>query len=217
MCVCVCVCVCIYIYIWLCHESFIDTTNDFSNGSTCIVFTPSLTSTCVTSSSILKSLKRQESPAFMPCNWSHGYTRLDKSPEWGLISCPRSYCAVSSLLANMTEGHWRSNSRTVWKNRLVPIISTITDGLLLLRTMTPDIILLNMLSPPLKTPAGLLSRTKCTGRWIAMLCLQVLSKPSPAAVVTMLACLASALLVMNVPAVYMDRLLYDWQCLFSCI
>ena len=77
----------------------------FSSSSNRASFVQSSTATEVTLSLIWKILNRWRSPALRPCNWSSCYARLKHSREWGIITCSRSYCAVSSLLAITTDGH----------------------------------------------------------------------------------------------------------------
>ena len=84
---------------------------------------PSLTFTRVTSSPILKSLKRQRSPVSRPSNWTLSYAGLDTFSQWGIIACPELYCAASSPQAIETEGYQRNDSRTSWTNPFVPVTS----------------------------------------------------------------------------------------------
>ena len=67
--------------------------------------------------------------------------------------------------------------------------------------MTPGILPLTLLSPPLKTSAGQLSRTKGTRGGTATLCHQALIRPSASATAMMPPYPASALSAMNVLAV----------------
>ena len=71
----------------------------------------------------------------------------------------------------------------------------------------PDISPRTMLSSLLKTPTRVLSVTKDVGRGVAILCYQALTKPL--VVVTVTTCPASALSVMDMPAVGMDQSLFD--------
>ena len=107
----------------------------------------SSSSTGVTSSPILKSINRQRSLVSKRCNWSLSYVGLDMSPGWGIIVCPESYCESTSLLATVTEGHQRSDSRTTWNNLLVHVKSTIANRPL--RTVKPGVSPLIKLFPPL--------------------------------------------------------------------
>ena len=50
-----------------------------------------------------------------------GYAELNTCSRWGIIICLGLYCAASSPLAIMTEGHQRSDSKTARKNPLVPV------------------------------------------------------------------------------------------------
>ena len=157
------------------HESLIGTTHDFSNGSPTAASTSSLTTPGVTSSPILKSLKRQRLPASSPY-----HDRLDLG--WGIIACPGSF----SPQAIATERSQISDWKTTWKNALVLVTSTIilAENLDAWCLISPP----TMLSP-LKTPTGSLSRTNGSGGGTAILCHQALTRPSAVVAVTMPACL----------------------------
>ena len=55
------------------------------------------------------------SPPLKPFYFSPSSTELDTSPGWRIIACLGSYCVTISPLANVTERHQRSNSRTARK------------------------------------------------------------------------------------------------------
>ena len=113
----------------------------------------SLTSTGVTSALILKSLKRQRSPASRLCKRSLSYSGLDTSPGWGTIVCSGSYCSAGSSLVLVKRRNQRSDSRTVWKILWCPLhrstkLGTVTFG------VSPSF----MWSSPLKISSGPLAR-----------------------------------------------------------
>ena len=81
-------------------------TYDSSNGSTSVSSAPSSTSTEVTSSTILKSLKRS-------CYWSPSYAGQDTYPGLGLIAF---------------RGSPKKRFKDRLKNPLVPDTLTIADG-----------------------------------------------------------------------------------------
>ena len=176
------------------HGSFIDITYDSSTVSIRAASVPSLKSTGVTSSPILKSLKSQRSPAWKQCFWSLSCTEPDMSPGCGIIACSGSYYVTNSQQAIATKRRERSDSRTVWKNPLVPVTSTVDDCPPKPTTVTSGVSP-TMLSPPLKAPAEPLSRTKGT----TILCHQALTRPSAAATVTIVPAVSQVRPLTNFP------------------
>ena len=73
-------------------------------------------------------------------------------------------------------GFVNKDTRTTWKNPLVPVTATATDDPPKLRTVTPGVSELNMLSPPLKTSARPPSSTKGAGERISALYHQILTR-----------------------------------------
>ena len=63
------------------HESLIDTTNNSSSSFTSTASAPSSTFNEVTSSPVMKFLKRQRLPALRACNWSPSNAGQDTSLE----------------------------------------------------------------------------------------------------------------------------------------
>ena len=108
-------------------KSFIVTTYDFSNASTSAASAPSSASTVLTFLLILKYLHRQRSSVSRRCYWSSTCVKQYISSEWRVIACLRSNCMENSPLAIVSKRHQRSDTKTAWKNPLVPITSTITD------------------------------------------------------------------------------------------
>ena len=79
----------------------IDTTNNLSNN---YVRAASTSSIGVTSSLILKSLKRWKSPAWKLCNRNSSYDALDTFSRWVIIVCRRLYYVASSALTIAIHG-----------------------------------------------------------------------------------------------------------------
>ena len=154
----------------------------------------------MTSSPILEFFKRQRSLALKPCYWSPGYVWINMSPGWGIIPCQESHSAASSLLAIVTKGNQRNNPRIAWKNFGTCNI----DHLKLLRIVMPGISPRTILSSPLKTLAGPVSRTTGRGRGTIILCHPALTKLSAVTMMTLPACPTLVLPVINMPAVVMD-------------
>ena len=88
--------------------------------STSSVCGSSPTYTRMTLLPVLMSLNWQRSSASWPCYKSISYCGQDSSPEWGFIACPRSHGTANSPLTKPTEGHQRSDTRTVWKKKFLP-------------------------------------------------------------------------------------------------
>ena len=140
--------------------SLIVTTYDSLNASTSHASAPSSTSTAVTSSLILKSLKRQRSPTSWPCNKSQ-QCWVGHFSKMGNHHLPR--IIVHQILCWLSQQRdTKNDSRTAWKNPFVSVISTIADGPPQLRTMMSGVSPATMLFPLMKIPVELPSRTKGT-------------------------------------------------------
>ena len=140
---------------------------------------------------MFKFLTSRRAPVSRPCFWISRTCLQDE----GSLSV-QDYIA-HSLRIIATEGHQKSNTRTVWKYPLVPVISTIANGLSKQRTVTLGISTQTMLSPSLKTSSGPLStKTKGAEGSTRKACCQSLTKLSLA-------------VATNVPLVNVDHLLLN--------
>ena len=145
-----------------------------------------LTSTGVTSSKILKSLKRQRSPVSRPYNSSPSYTGLHTSQGWWIIIYPGSHWAASSVLVILIEGHQRSNSRTAWKKFHSACHIDYCCWFTLAENSDGWCLNTNHVFP-FKTSAEL-SRTKGRKGGTVILCHQAMTRSSAAATGTMPTC-----------------------------
>ena len=125
--------------------------------------------------------------------------QLNSQLLWeGLIYWMGNHHLVKIILrGELSIENCNRGSPSLEKNPLVPVILTVANCPPKLRTISPPTIL----SPPLKTLKGLLSRTKCTGRGNTILRHQAWTRPSAVVAVNVLSCSALGLSTTNVPAV----------------
>ena len=111
-----------------------------------------------------------------------------------------------------TGHHDREASKKGFKHCLKKILWYLShqQSLIVHPSWVPDISPSTILSPLLKIPAGPLSMTKDAGGGTATLCCETLARLSTATAATIPACSALALLVTNMSAIDVDRLLHDF-------
>ena len=127
----------------------------------------------------MKSFTKRKLPALKLCYWSCGYSEQSVYVSWRRNHrLTGSYSRISLYRPSWLRGTKKAIQGLSVKHPQVRVTSTIANGPRKLRTVKFGISTPIVLSPPLKTPAGLLSRTKSVGSRTAILYHEVLARSS---------------------------------------